>query len=84
MTGSGALAAGWLLVLTTAALAAVGTLLGALVEHRAFGGLVGGVFGTVLGFVIVWRIYVVPANREDDTRDYSKVRKLEDDDDDSW
>ena len=84
MTGSGALAAGWLLVLTTAALAAVGALLGGLVDARFLGGLAGGVLGTVLGFVIVWKRYVVPANEEDATRDYSRVRKLEDDDDDDW
>ena len=39
MTGSGALAAGWLLVLTTAALAAGGALLGGLVDARFLGGL---------------------------------------------
>ena len=84
MTGSGALAAGWLLVLTTAALAVVGALLGGLADVRFLGGLAGGVLGTVLGFVIVWKRYVVPANEEDATRDYSRVRKLEDDDDDDW
>lgn len=84
MTGSGALAAGWLLLLTTAALAAVGALLGGLVEARFLGGLAGGVLGTVLGFILVWKRYVVPANREDEQRDYSRVKKIEDDDDDSW
>jgi hypothetical protein len=84
MTGSGALAAGWLLVLVTAALAAAGTVLGGLVELRFLGGLAGGVLGTILGFVLVWRRYVVPANEEDAGRDYSRVRKFEDDDDDSW
>lgn len=84
MTGSGALAAGWLLVLTAAALAAVGALLGGLVDLRFLGGLAGGVLGTILGFVLVWKRYVVPANEEDEGRDYSKVRKFEDDDDDNW
>jgi hypothetical protein len=84
MTGSGALAAGWLLVLVTAAVAAVGTVLGGMVELRFLGGLAGGVLGTILGFVLVWRRYVVPANEEDAGRDYSRVRKFEDDDDDSW
>lgn len=84
MTGSGALAAGWLLVLVTAAFAAVGVFLGGLVDYSAFGGLAGGVLGTVLGFIIVWHRFVVPANREDEGRDYSRVREIEDDDDDSW
>lgn len=84
MTGSGALAAGWLLLITTAAFAAAGALLGGLADVRFIGGLAGGVLGTVLGFWLVWRRYVVPANREDATRDYSRVRKIEDDDDDSW
>ncbi|MCW2949811.1 MAG: hypothetical protein JWN41_824 [Thermoleophilia bacterium] len=85
MTGSGALAAGWLLVLTTAALAAGGALLGGLIDMRLIGGLAGGVVGTVLGFVLVWRRYVVPANEEDASRDYSNVRRYEeDDDDDDW
>ena len=48
MTGSGALAAGWLLLLTTVACAAVGVLLGGLVDARFLGGLAGGVLGTVL------------------------------------
>jgi hypothetical protein len=85
MTGSGALAAGWLLVLTTAAFAAAGALLGGLADYRMLGGLAGGVLGTILGFVLVWYRYVVPANREDEGRDYSRVTKFEDDDDDdSW
>ncbi len=84
MTGSGALAAGWLLLLTTAAVAAVGVLLGGLADARLIGGLVGGVLGTILGFRLVWVRYVVPANQEDEVRDYSRVRKIEDDDDDSW
>jgi hypothetical protein len=84
MTGSGALAAGWLLVLTTVACAAAGVLLGGLADLRMIGGLAGGVLGTVLGFVLVWHRYVVPANQEDEGRDYSQVRKFEDDDDDSW
>lgn len=71
-------------MLTTAALAVVGALLGGLADVRFLGGLAGGVLGTVLGFVIVWKRYVVPANEEDATRDYSRVRKLEDDDDDDW
>lgn len=84
MNGSSALAAGWLLLLTSAACAAVGVLLGGLVDVRMFGGLAGGIVGTVLGFVLVWKRYVVPANEEDRTRDYSRVRKIEDDDEDSW
>jgi hypothetical protein len=84
MTGSGALAAGWLLVLTTAACAAVGALLGGLADVRFLGGLAGGVLGTILGFGIVWKRFVVPANEEDAGRDYSRVRKIEDDDDDDW
>jgi hypothetical protein len=84
MTGSGALAAGRLLVLTTAALAAVGALLGGLADARFLGGLAGGVLGTVCGFILVWKRYVVPANQEDEGRDYSRIRKLEDDDEDSW
>ncbi len=84
MTGSGALAAGWLLVLTTAALAAAGALLGGLVDLRFIGGLAGGVLGTILGFILVWHRYVVPANQEDEGRDYSRVKKIEDDDDDDW
>jgi hypothetical protein len=84
MTGSGALAAGWLLVLTTAACAAAGALLGGLADLRFIGGLAGGVLGTILGFVLVWHRYVVPANQEDAGRDYSRIRKLEDDDEDSW
>lgn len=84
MTGSGALAAGWLLLLTTAAFAAGGALVGGLVDFRFLGGLAGGVLGTVLGFMLVWRRYVVPANEADATRDYSGVRKFDDDDDDSW
>lgn len=84
MTGSGALAAGWLLVLTTAAVAAAGAFLGGLADARVLGGLAGGVLGTVLGFVLVWKRYVEPANREDAARDYSRVRKIEDDDDDNW
>lgn len=82
MNGSGALAAGWLLLLCTAALAVVGVLLGGLLDARFLGGLAGGVLGTVLGFFLVWQRYVVPANREDAMRDYSRVRKVEDDDDD--
>lgn len=84
MTGSGALAAGWLLVLTTAALAAAGVLLGGLVDLRFIGGLAGGLLGTILGFVLVWRRYVVPANEEDAHRDYSNVNAYEDDEDDDW
>jgi F0F1-type ATP synthase assembly protein I len=84
VTGSGALAAGWLLVLSTIAFAAVGTLLGSLVDARFFGGLIGGIIGTVLGFIIVWKRYVVPANEEDAHRDYSRIRPIEDDDDDDW
>ena len=84
MNGSSALAAGWLLLLTTAALAAVGVLLGGLADARFIGGLAGGVLGTILGFVLVWHRYVVPANEEDRRRDYSGVRKIEDDDDDDW
>jgi hypothetical protein len=84
VSGSGALAAGWLLVLTAAALAALGAFLGGLADARFIGGLAGGVLGTILGFVLVWYRYVVPANREDEVRDYSRVRKIEDDDDDSW
>ncbi len=85
MTGSGALAAGWLLVLTTAACAAAGALLGGLADVRMLGGLAGGVIGIVLGFRLVWLRYVVPANQEDEGRDYSRIRKFDDDDDDdSW
>ena len=84
MTGSGALAAGWLLLLSTAACAAVGVLLGGLADLRLLGGIVGGVLGTILGFRLVWTRYVVPANEEDRARDYSRIRKLDDDDDDSW
>ena len=84
MSGSGALAAGWLLMLTPAACAAAGVFLGGLADLRMLGGLAGGVLGTILGFILVWHRYVVPANREDEGRDYSRVRKIEDDDDDSW
>ena len=86
MTGQGALAAGWLLVLTTAALAAGGALLGGLIDLRFVGGLTGGVIGTVVGFVLVWRIFVVPANEASSQRDYSGIKTLDDDDDDedSW
>ena len=84
MNGSGALAAGWLLLLTAAACAAVGALLGGLLDVRFIGGLAGGVLGTIAGFILVWHRYVVPANREDAARDYTRVRKFEDDDDDSW
>ena len=71
-------------MLTTAALAAVGALLGGLADLRFIGGLAGGVLGTILGFIIVWHRYVVPANAEDEGRDYSRVKKIEDDDDDDW
>ena len=71
-------------MLTTAALAAAGALLGGLADVRFIGGLAGGVLGTILGFILVWRRYVVPANAEDAGRDYSRVRKFEDDDEDSW
>jgi hypothetical protein len=84
VTGSGAIAAGLLLVLTIAIGAVGGVLLGGLVDLRFVGGLAGGALGTVLGFIIVWFQYVVPANREDEQRDYSRVRKFEDDDDDNW
>lgn len=84
MNGSGALAAGWLLLLVTALCAGVGVLIGSLLDVRFLGGFVGGVLGVVLGFILVWRTYVVPANEEDAGRDYSKVRRFEDDDDDSW
>jgi hypothetical protein len=73
-----------LLVLVTAAFAVVGVILGGLVDARFLGGLAGGVLGTVCGFVLVWKRYVVPANQEDEGRDYSRVRKLEDNDEDSW
>lgn len=84
MTGSGALAAGWLLVLTTAAFAVAGVFLGDQFDARFIGGLAGGVLGVVCGFFLVWRRYVVPANQEDERRDYSQVRNVDDDDDDSW
>jgi hypothetical protein len=84
LTGSGALAAGWLLVLTTVACATAGVLLGGLADVRLIGGLAGGVLGTVLGFVLVWHRYVVPANREDAGRDYSDLRPYEEDEDDDW
>ncbi|MCW2923799.1 MAG: hypothetical protein JWM98_1203 [Thermoleophilia bacterium] len=71
-------------MLTTAALAAAGVFLGGLADLRLIGGLAGGVLGTVLGFILVWQRYVVPANEEDRARDYSRVRKFEDDDDDDW
>lgn len=87
MTGSGALAAGWLLVLTTAALAGVGVFLGGLADLRFLGGLAGGALGVVLGYVLVWRLFVVPANEAARHRDYSGIPTLDDDDDDdddSW
>lgn len=84
MNGSGALAAGWLLLLVTAAGAGLGILVGSFVEARFLGGLAGGVLGTVCGFVLVWRTYVVPANEEDAGRDYSRIRTVDDDDEDSW
>ncbi|MBC7461386.1 MAG: hypothetical protein H7287_08485 [Thermoleophilia bacterium] len=84
MNGSGALAAGWLLVLTTVASATAGVLLGGLLDVRLIGGLAGGVLGTVIGFVLVWRRYVVPANEEDARRDYSNLRPYEEDEDDDW
>jgi len=84
MNGSSALAAGWLLLLTSAALAVAGVLLGGLLDARLLGGLAGGIAGTILGFVLVWKRYVIPANEEDRHRDYSGVRKVEDDDDDDW
>lgn len=71
-------------MLTTAALAAVGALLGGLADLRFIGGLAGGVLGTILGFIVVWHRYVVPANAEDEGRDYSRVKQIEDDDDDDW
>jgi hypothetical protein len=83
VNGSGALAAGWLLVLTMIAFAAGGTFLGGLFDLKLIGGLAGGVLGTILGFVLVWKRYVVPANEEDAGRDYSHLKKIEDDDDDS-
>lgn len=85
MTGSGALAAGWLLVLSTAALAALGVFVGGAFDARFLGGLAGGVLGTIVGFFLVWRLFVVPANEEVRKRDYSQIPRLEDDDDDdSW
>jgi len=84
VTGSGALAAGLLLVLTTVAFATAGVLLGVLVDVKFIGGLAGGVLGTVTGFVLVWRKYVAPANEEDAHRDYSHIRPYEEDDDDDW
>ena len=86
MSGSGALAAGWLLVLTTAALAVVGVILGGLADLRFLGGLAGGVLGVAVGYGLVWRLFVVPANEAARTRDYSGIRKFDedDDDDDSW
>ena len=85
MTGSGALAAGWLLVFTTAALAAAGVLLGGLADVRFLGGLAGSALGFIVGFVLVYRIWVVPANDAVRERDYSGLAPIEeDDDDDSW
>lgn len=84
MNGSGALAAGLLLVFTTVVFAAGGTLLGDLLDVKLIGGLAGGVLGTILGFVLVWKRYVVPANEEDRKRDYSQLKKNEEDDDDDW
>jgi hypothetical protein len=84
VNGSGALAAGWLLLLVTALCAGAGVLLGNLLDVRFLGGLAGGVIGLVCGFTLVWRTYVVPANEEDAGRDYSNIRRFEDDDDDSW
>jgi hypothetical protein len=85
MTGTGALAAGWTLVLCTVAAAAAGTFLGRLFDLSFLGGLAGGILGTILGFRLVWKRYVVPANEEDSKRDYSNITPLEDDDDDdNW
>ena len=84
MTGSGALAAGWMLVACTVLGAVAGALLGDAADLRVAGGLLGGLVGTGLGFLLVWKRYVVPANEEDARRDYSNVRPIEDDDDDNW
>lgn len=83
-SGSGALAAGWLLVLVTAVGAGAGAWLGSLADVTVLGGLGGGALGVIAGFAIVWRTYVVPANEADAKRDYSNIRTVEDDDDDSW
>lgn len=82
MTGSGALAAGWLLLLTTAAFVAVGVLLGGLVDLRFLGGLASGALGCAVGFLLVYRIWVVPANEASRQRDYSTLAPYDDDDDD--
>lgn len=86
MTGKGALGAGWLLIIATAVGAGIGIFLGDLADLRFLGGLAGGVIGTICGFVLVWRVFVIPANDEVAGRDYSGIRPLEDedDDDDSW
>lgn len=86
MTGRGALAAGWYLLIATAAGAGLGILLGGLADLRFLGGLAGGIVGTICGYVLVWKVFVVPANEEVAGRDYSGIRPLEDDDDDddSW
>lgn len=86
VNGSGALAAGWLLLACTIVFAGIGVLLGSLAGVRFLGGLAGGIVGTACGFVLVWRTYVVPANEEVKGRDYSHIRRFDDsdDDDDSW
>lgn len=86
MTGTGALAAGWILLIATAVGAGIGILVGDLADLRFLGGLAGGIVGTIAGFVLVWRLFVVPANEEVAGRDYSGISppKDDDDDDDSW
>lgn len=82
MSGSQALSAGWLLVLCTFGGAGIGVLVGSLVDARFVIGLVGGLLGTVAGFALVYKRYVVPANEADAKRDYSTFERVEDDDDD--
>ena len=77
MTGSQALSAGWTLIVSTALCAFLGYLAGNSIDFAFVFSLAGGIIGVGVGFIVIYKRYVVPANEEDANRDYSKIIKYD-------
>lgn len=81
---NGEAGAGIMLVVLTAAGAAIGWFVGAQLDARLIGGLVGGFAGVIGGFGAVYKMYIAPAIQRARSTDYTHISPIKDDDDDDW
>lgn len=81
MTGASALSAGFILILVSLCVTGAGIAMGHHFGEPVIGGFIGGILGILLGFYVVWKMYLVPLRAASLSRDLSHLKSQWDEDD---